>query len=260
MALGVSRSAYYEWGEAERRRMNGNGTGSATVRPPHSVLSEEVEKVLAYARAYTDLRHRELAFRMIDGDVAFLSPSAVYAILKADGLICAWPPAREKREKPEDEKATAPDQKWQGDIMYVKVGRHWYYLQTWMDEYSRTIVHHDLLMFMDQESVTLSMQKALDTLPPEKRPLCVQTDNGSAYVSREFKVTLKHVGVGHHLIHPHCPEENGLIERSNRTLREKLDEQELLDYAQAKKESTFRQVGNLSQAAFPCFCSPPWAD
>lgn len=234
LALGISRSTYYEWDSLKSRRAAGDG-GRLTPPPVHAVLDEEVEKVLAYARLYPDLRHRELAWRMVDDDVAFLSPSAVYGILKANGLICAWPPAREKRERPEDAKATAPDQKWQGDIMYVKVGAHWYYLQTWMDEYSRTIVHHDLLMFMDEASVTLSMQKALDGLSPDRRPLSVQTDHGSAYISREFKVTLSYVGVGHELIHPHCPEENGLIERSNRTLREKIEEQELRDYAEAKE-------------------------
>jgi hemerythrin-like domain-containing protein len=31
----------------------------------------------------------------------------------------------------------------------------------------------------------------------------------------------------HNRIRPHCPEENGVIERANRTLREKLDELEL---------------------------------
>jgi hypothetical protein len=40
--------------------------------------------------------------------------------------------------------------------------------------------------------------------------------------------------LGHQRIKPHCPEENGIIERSNRTLREALDDAELTDLFQAQ--------------------------
>ena len=51
------------------------------------------------------------------------------------------------------------------------------------------------------------------------RPV-IRSDNGSGYISKEFQVVLKENGLGHQRIKPHCPEENGMIERANRTLRE----------------------------------------
>ena len=57
----------------------------------------------------------------------------------------------------------------------------------------------------------------------------IRSDNGSGYMSQEFRQVLKENGLGHHRIKPHCPEENGLMERSNRTLREALEGEELTD-------------------------------
>jgi len=41
--------------------------------------------------------------------------------------------------------------------------------------------------------------------------------------------------LSHRRIRPHCPEENGLMERANRTIGEALEEEELTDYLQAVK-------------------------
>ncbi|HMP84490.1 MAG TPA: integrase core domain-containing protein [Verrucomicrobiota bacterium] len=41
-------------------------------------------------------------------------------------------------------------------------------------------------------------------------------------------------GLDHQRIKPHCPEENGVIERSNRTIREGLEGEELKDLVQAQ--------------------------
>ena len=64
----------------------------------------------------------------------------------------------------------------------------------------------------------------------------IQTDNGSGYISHDLKKVLKHSGVGHHKIHPHCSEENGIVERSYRIIISPLDEVELDNYYQAKEE------------------------
>jgi transposase InsO family protein len=48
----------------------------------------------------------------------------------------------------------------------------------------------------------------------------VMTDNAFAYrLSRDFQAALAHLGARHVLIRPHCPWQNGKVERFNRTLQ-----------------------------------------
>ena len=235
--LGVSRRSYYRWlkEEAWARRLP-----AEPVRPvqPYEALSEEKEAVLAYARRHPELRHREMAWRMVDEDVAYLSPSTVYRILKEANLVCPWR-RRRKRRRGEDEKATRPDQRWSTDLMQVQVGEGVYYFVSFMDEYSRYLVHGELAPSMDGQTVSWAAQRAIDTLPrrldglPVVQPE-IRSDNGSGYISQEFRLVLKENGLGHHRIRPHCPEENGLMERAYRTLREELEGEELTNLLQAR--------------------------
>ena len=84
---------------------------------------------------------------------------------------------------------------------------------------------------MEGHSVSVGGQKALETLPrnawgePLARPE-IRSDNGSCFISKEFHGVLEHYGLTHVKIRPHCPEENGIMERSNRTVREALEEEE----------------------------------
>jgi transposase InsO family protein len=224
-ALGLSRSTYYEasGGSSERSRMSRQN--------PFAVLPQERAVVVRYALEHPEVRHRELAWRMVDEDVAYVSPSTVYRILLADGLVCRWQ-RPEKQEKPTRAKPTHPDEAWQSDLRYVRVGRRWYYLLTFLDECSRYVVHHALVRWMDGDSVSVEAQAAIEKLGGTAHPT-IQTDHGSSFISGEFKLVLTQNGIGHQLIHPHCPQENGLVERLQRTLGEKIDEHELREYYQA---------------------------
>ena len=48
----------------------------------------------------------------------------------------------------------------------------------------------------------------------------LRSDNGGEYLSNEFKAYLKSKGIHHELTVPHCPEQNRVAERMNRTLME----------------------------------------
>ena len=48
----------------------------------------------------------------------------------------------------------------------------------------------------------------------------IRTDNGGKYTSKEFEEYLCEEGVRHELTIPKCPEQNGVAERTNRTLVE----------------------------------------
>ena len=71
-----------------------------------------------------------------------------------------------------EEKASRPNQIWATDIKYVWVGGRDYFLVCFLDEYSRYIVHHELLWGIDGGSVSLAAQAALERLPrdAEGRP------------------------------------------------------------------------------------------
>jgi transposase InsO family protein len=236
-ALGVSRRSYYRW----LREEAWSRPGSAPIRPVqvYEALEEEKQAVRAFACRHTELRHRELAWRMVDEDVAYLSPSTVYRILREGNLVCPWR-RRSKRRREEVEKAQRPDERWGTDLMYLRIGIGQYYLVTFLDEYSRYLVHWELLTRMDGPSVGLAAETALAKLPQtlegklSRRPE-IRSDNGSCYISREFKSVLKEHGLTHQLIKPHCPEENGLVERSNRTLREALEETEFTSRQEAEE-------------------------
>jgi putative transposase len=237
-ALGIARRTYYRWLKEEAWAKT---LPAAPVKPvqPYEALAEEKEAVLAYARKHPELRHRELAWRMVDADVACLSPSTVYRILKEANLVCPWR-RRAKRRRAEEEKATRPNQRWVTDLMHLQVGAGTYYFVSFLDEYSRYIVHQELLLGMDGIAVSVAAQAAIETLPrgddglPRERPE-LQSDNGSGFIAREFLLVLKEHGLGHHRIKPHCPEENGVIERSFRTLREALEGEELTNLLEAQR-------------------------
>jgi len=236
-ALGIARRSYYRWLKEEAWA---KALPTEPVRPVqlYEALPEEKEAVLAYARRHPELRHRELAWRMVDEEVACLSPSTVYRILKEANLVCPWR-RRTKRRREEDEKPTGPDQRWVTDLMQIVIGTGVYYLVCFMDEFSRHIVYHEVLRGMDGQTVSLAGQAAIDQLPKgsDGKPLAkpvIQSDNGSGYIAREFLQVLEENGLSQHRIKPHCPEENGTMERANRTLRERLEEEELTDPVQAQ--------------------------
>jgi putative transposase len=219
--------------------------------------------VVDYARKHPQLRHRELAWRMVDEDVAYVSPSTVYRILREVKLVCPWR-RRAKRIRPEAEKATRPDQRWATDVMHIPLGDRVYYVINFMDEYSRYLVHQAVLLGMDGLSVSLAAQTAIETLGTHAngRPLAVpeiRSDNGSGYISKEFRMVLKENGLEHRRIHPHCPEENGLMERANRTMRESLEEGEFSNFLELEATlAAIRRRYNEERLHSALGYLPPW--
>ncbi len=238
-ALGIARRSYYRWLKEEAWAKAESSSRPVKLVQPYEALPAEKVKVKEYALKHTELRHRELAWRMVDEDVAYLSPSTVYRILKGENLVQPWR-RRSKRRREEEEKATRPNERWATDLMYLQVGGRTYFYVSFLDEYSRYIVHHELLRNMEGISVSLAAQAAIDTLAkgadgkPAERP-DIRSDNGSSYICAEFRLVLKENGLTHQRIKPHCPEENGLQERSNRTIREALEGEELTDPLEAER-------------------------
>jgi transposase InsO family protein len=200
-----------------------------------AIRNDDEWLVIGFKHRYPKMSFREIAYTLIDEDLAYLSPSTVYSILKRHDLITPW--HRSVWEPTRPEHAKFPNEKWQTDIMYIKIGKRFFYLVIFIDEYSRCIMHHSLLTTMDTDSVSLEAQTAIDKLRKDSiaEPV-IQSDNGSSFIAMEFRIVLRENHLTQKLIRPHAPEQNGIVETANKTIRESLVTVILTDYEQARHE------------------------
>jgi len=194
----------------------------------HAITPAEKQKIIEYALNNTNYFHRELAYRMIDENIVYVSPSTCYRVLKEQDLIkvnkCksgySWHGIYQN-------KASQPDELWQTDITYIRYRGKDLYLLIFIDVYSRFIVFFKLLISMDSKTVSDCFENFINNnlhllnIKPK-----LQSDNGSCYIGGEFKSLINKKNFEHIRIHPGCPTENAIVERVNRTVKESLYELE----------------------------------
>ena len=221
--LELSRWRFYDWlrswkkegTEGLRDQMSGPESC------PHKLLKEEIQTVYEMAEAHPDIHHRKLAYKMQNEETCFVSPSSVYRLLKARGLIKEQD--AEDRETPErqDEGPQAPNEEWHTDITYVKVNGRWAKLVSFLDGYSRKIVHWELAYSISAGQVSRVYDEALKKeglLEAKDKPKVI-SDNGPRFVGRGFTGLLEDLGVKHRTIPVDHPETNGKIEVYHKTLK-----------------------------------------
>jgi len=76
---------------------------------------------------------------------------------------------------------------------------------------------------LQTKSSWMLIGKLLDAIQRYGKPRAIRTDNESIFTSRAFRVALFLLGIHHQRTDPHCPWQNGRVERFFGTLKEKLD-------------------------------------
>ena len=94
------------------------------------------------------------------------------------------------------------------------------YCLTFVDDYSRKVFG---FILKSKKEVLIRMQEFLAFAENQtgKRLKCLRTDNGSEYVNRGVENFLKSHGIIHQTTISYTPQQNGVAERTNRTLIEK---------------------------------------
>ena len=93
------------------------------------------------------------------------------------------------------------------------------YFVTFIDDYTRCCA----VYFMKHKSEVLDKFKEFEVTTTNAAGRAIgtlRTDNGGEYLSSAFQNYLKEKGIRHELTVPHCPQQNGVSERMNRTLVE----------------------------------------
>lgn len=221
--LGISRSTFYEW----YRRYLSEGFEGLKPKVPdrksfwNKIPDKERQQVVETALEMTELSSRELAFYITDNQGWFISESSVLRILKERGLITspAWIVMAAADEF--KDKTTGIHQQWQTDFTYFKIiGWGWYFLATVMDDYSRYIITWELCKNMESADAKRVVGEALKEtgLETDNRPRLL-SDNGSCYISQEFKKFINDKQMGHVRGAPYHPQTQGKIERYHRTMK-----------------------------------------
>lgn len=230
--LRFPKTRYYEW-LAWKEKDDCEWLDALVRKPrlcPWAILDDEKAAVITYALTHPKDGYRRLAWMMVDEDVAYLSPSSVYRILRDADLLYRWKRSRRAGQPPPD--PTEPNERWHTDLMYLRVGDVWYFLVSVLDAYSRYVVHWDLLTSMTAADVRVVVHDALKKTGANPQ---VVTDNGSQFRAKDFKELVRDFELEHIRIRPYHPESNGKLERFHRTTRDALSETELRNLGRARE-------------------------
>ncbi len=226
--LKLPRSTYYRWLQRlHAGRLEDRKGGSAI--PWNKIRPDEESRILAEARASPELSCRQLACTLTDSGSMYVSESAVYRILRREGLIKPAEIIGFKAAKEYRRKTKQPNELWASDCCHLKVmDWGWYYLVTVMDDFSRFILGWDLKVDMTGGSLEDVVQQAVDFtgmtgVPLEDRTVLL-SDNGSGYISQQFNEYLGLVGIRHITASPFHPQTNGKIERYHRTIKGEISQ------------------------------------
>jgi len=227
-AVGLTKARYRDWVKRAARDALADRPPIACLRD--GMLLAEKEAVIQYALRHTRDGYRRLAWQMVDADVAYLSPSSVYRVLKEADLLSRWKRSQSSGTMPA--KPSRPHERWHTDLMYLRIQDTWYFLVTVLDAYSRYVVHWELLTTMRAADVQVVLQHALEVTGATPD---VVTDNGSQFTAKEFKDLIRRFAFKHIRIRWYHPESNGLVERFHRSTREALGDAELRNLGHARE-------------------------
>ena len=153
---------------------------------------------------------------MIDADVVFVSPSSVYRVLSAHGLLRQWNGKPSKKGQGFVQ-PLKPHEHWHVDVCYINISGTFYYLCSVLDGASRYIVHWEIRTQMTEADVEIILQRAREKYP-EERPKII-SDNGPQFIAKDFKEFVRLCGMTHVRTSPNYPQSNGKIERWHKSLK-----------------------------------------
>jgi putative transposase len=208
----MGTSKFHDW----KHRFGKVNEHNAWVPRDHWLTDEEKQRICAFARAHPLEGYRQLTFMMLDANEVACSPSSVYRVLKAAGLLAGPSPAFTKKGTGFVQ-PLQPHEHWHVDVSYLNIAGTFYFLCSILDGCSRFIVHWEIREKMEEVDVETIMQRAREYYP-DTTPRII-TDNGPQFIAKDFKEFIRIAGMTHVKTSPYYPQSNGKIERWHKTLK-----------------------------------------
>ena len=211
----VSMSQLCRWFGMPRRTVYYRPASRAVVQNP--VLKAQVFEALNQFPTYG---YRRLAV------VLGSNEKPVQRILQLNGWqVRKRPAGKRPRAQAMPSVSAAPNQRWATDTAMVWCGRDLYcHLSLVVDCCTREILSWRLAKRGNAQTVEATLEEALierfGCLGRVTAPLILRSDNGLVFSSKRFTSTVKAYGLTQEFITPYTPQQNGLVERLIRSIKE----------------------------------------
>lgn len=121
--------------------------------------------------------------------------------------------------------AKSPNERWSTDLCRVWAGRDgWATLALVIDCHTRELLGWHLSRSGKATTAASALEHALiarfGTMGRVPAPFLLRSDNGLVFTSRRYTTLVRSYGLQQEFITPHCPQQNGMVERVIRTLKE----------------------------------------
>ena len=218
---------------SERRICAVLGVSRSSVRPKsmREKREPEIDEVLAerihqLIQRYPTFGYRRIwaLLRYCEGVV--VNRKAVYRILKLkrwfvhQRSVTPRPRVRGKRSI-----SQRSDERWAMDVTHVYCGRDgWAHLAAVLDCHDREILGYEFALRGRAKEAERALEEAcirrFGTLRPAGKTPVLRSDNGLIFQSRRFRAACRDYRLKQEFITPYTPEQNGMIERFFRSLKE----------------------------------------
>lgn len=211
--IGISRSKFYDW----QKRYGKINEHNRWIPRDFWLTDWEKQAIVDYFLDHPGQGYRRLTYMMIDEDVVAVSPSSTYRVLHSAGLLGRWNRSDASKKGTGFEQPLKAHEHWHVDISYINVAGTFYYLCSVLDGYSRFIAHWEIRESMTEADVEIVLQRAAEAFP-DVHPRVI-SDNGPAFIARDFKEFIRISGMTHVRTSPYYPQSNGKVERWHQSLK-----------------------------------------
>lgn len=235
-------------GVSERRacRVLGVSRSSVRRRPVRAKPAPQVDRFLSARLADLIRQHPTFGYRRLwallrYGDGLAIHRKTVYRILKLQGWL-----VHQRRVTPRPRvhglrsRARRCNERWAMDVTHVSCGSDgWGHLVAVIDCHDREIVGWEFALRGRAKEAERALESAclrrFGTLRPRGARPVVRSDNGLIFQSRRFRSACRFYRLRQEFITPYTPEQNGIIERFFRSVKEEcIWQHNFASYQEAK--------------------------
>jgi putative transposase len=212
--LGVARSALYRH------------QADAPAHPRVTEDAELVRRIKELIELHPTYGYRRIWARLRFGDKRLINRKKVRRLLREQGWMVRQRPAAPKpRVQRKKSIATRRNERWALDATHIDCGADgWGHLVAVIDCHDREIVGWEFALRGRANEAERALDMAclarFGTLRPQGDVPVIRSDNGLIFQSRRFREACRFYRLPQEFITPYTPEQNGLIERWFRSLKE----------------------------------------